>query len=228
MIGSKRASMAKFTLAIANKNNSSWSLRAWIAMREFAIPFEEEVIPLDTDSTARKIARHSGAGRLPVLHHGDVTVWESLAILEYLAEMFPDKGLWPRARSPRAMARAVANEMHAGFVALRNACPMNLRRSRKPPPQALGDDVRADVERIESLWSKCRRLHGKGGSFLFGRFTIADAMYVPVATRFDTYAIPVSRSSREYMDALMGTAAFNAWKADALNEEWIIPADEVD
>jgi glutathione S-transferase len=220
--------MAQFTLAVANKNYSSWSLRAWIAMREFSIPFEEKVIPLDTPATARRIARHSGAGRLPVLHHGAVTVWESLAILEYLAEVFPDRGLWPRTRKARAAARAIANEMHAGFLALRNACPMNLRRSQKPPPRPLGDDVRSNVARIEAVWRECRKLYGKGGPFLFGKFTIADAMYAPVATRFDTYALPVSRSSREYMDAVMSTAAFRAWKADALKEKWIIPADEVD
>jgi glutathione S-transferase len=220
--------MAKFILAVANKNYSSWSLRAWIAMREFSIPFEEKVIPLDTRATARRIARHSGAGRLPVLHHGAVTVWESLAILEYLAEVFPDRGLWPRTRKARAAARAIANEMHAGFLALRNACPMNLRRSQKPPSHPLGDDVRRNVARIEAVWRESRKLYGKGGPFLFGKFTIADAMYAPVATRFDTYALPVSRSSREYMDAVMGTAAFRAWKADALKEKWIIPADEVD
>jgi glutathione S-transferase len=220
--------MAKFILAVANKNYSSWSLRAWIAMREFSIPFEEKVIPLDTRATARRIARHSGAGRLPVLHHGAVTVWESLAILEYLAEVFPDRGLWPRTRKARAAARAIANEMHAGFLALRNACPMNLRRSQKSPSHPLGDDVRRNVARIEAVWRESRKLYGKGGPFLFGKFTIADAMYAPVATRLDTYALPVSRSSREYMDAVMGTAAFRAWKADALKEKWIIPADEVD
>jgi glutathione S-transferase len=118
--------------------------------------------------------------------------------------------------------------MHAGFLALRNACPMNLRRSRKPPPRPLGDDVRSNVARIEAVWRESRKLYGKGGPFLFGKFTIADAMYAPVATRFDTYALPVSRSSREYMDAVMSTAAFRAWKAGALKEKWIIPADEVD
>jgi glutathione S-transferase len=220
--------MAKFTLAIANKNYSSWSLRAWMAMREFAINFEEKLIPLDTPKTASQIARHSGGGRVPVLHHGDTTVWESLAILEYLAEVFPDKGLWPRARKARAMARAVANEMHAGFLALRNACPMNLRRPRKLPPRAPSDEVRANVSRIEAIWNECRKLHGKGGPFLFGKFSIADAMYTPVATRFDTYAIAVSGAGREYMDAVMGTKAFGEWKTDALKEQWVIAADEVD
>jgi glutathione S-transferase len=222
------ANVAKLTLAIANKNYSSWSLRAWMAMRQLAIPFEENVIPLDTPETARQIAKHSGAGRLPVLHHGDVTVWESLAILEYLAEIFPDTPMWPRSRRVRAMARAVANEMHAGFLALRNACPMNLRRPRKPLTGGLGSDVRANVARIEAIWRECRKLHGRGGPFLFGKFSIADAMYAPVASRFETYAIEVAPESRAYMEAIFATGSFRAWKQDAMNEEWVIPADEVD
>ena len=219
--------MAKLTLAIANKNYSSWSLRAWIAMREFDIPFEDKVIPLDLPDTRKNIARHSGAGRLPVLHHGEVTVWESLAILEYLAEIYPAKAMWPKSRPARAMARAVANEMHAGFLPLRNACPMNLRRAHKPLAADLPEDVRANVARIETLWKACRKSYGKGGAFLFGKFTIADAMYAPVATRLETYAIPVSRASRDYMEALFATRSFRDWKDAALGEEWIIAADEV-
>jgi glutathione S-transferase len=220
--------MARFRLAIANKNYSSWSLRAWMAIREFDIDFDEEVIPLDTPNTKRLIAKHSGAGRLPVLHHGKITVWDSLAILEYLAEVFPDRGLWPKRLGARAAARAIANEMHSGFLALRNACPMNLRRGRKPLRDPLSDQARSDIARIESLWKDCRKEYGKAGPFLFGRFTIADAMYAPVATRFDTYAIPVSRSSRDYMDTIFGTRAFSAWKSQALKEQWVIAADEVD
>jgi glutathione S-transferase len=220
--------LANLTLAIANKTYSSWSLRAWMAMREFGIPFEEKVIPLDLPETKRKIARHSGAGRLPVLHHGEVTVWESLAILEYLAEVFPTKAMWPKSRPARAMSRAVANEMHAGFLALRNACPMNLRRPHKPLAAGLTEDVRGNIGRIETLWRNCRKTYGKGGPFLFGKFTIADAMYAPVASRFETYAIPVSSGSRDYMDALLTTRSFRDWKAGAAKETWIIAADEVE
>jgi glutathione S-transferase len=220
--------MAKFHLVVANKNYSSWSLRAWIAMREFAIPFTETVIALDLPNTQRQIKNHTGAGRLPVLHHGTTTIWESLAILEYLAEKFPDKALWPRSSGARAMARAVANEMHAGFTALRNACPMNLKRPRKPLAGPLSDDVKSNVRRIETLWEECRKTNGKGGRFLFGKFSIADAMYAPVVTRFDTYALKVGGGARDYMDAVMDTEAFRAWKADALEEKWIIQADEVD
>lgn len=220
--------MAKFHLVLANKNYSSWSLRAWIAMREFAIPFTETVIALDLPNTQRQIRSHSGAGRLPVLHHGTTTIWESLAILEYLAEKFPDKTLWPRSSAARAIARAAANEMHAGFTALRNACPMNLKRPRKPLAGPVSDDVKNNVRRIETLWEECRKAYGKGGPFLFGKFSIADAMYAPVVTRFDTYALKVGGAARDYMDAVMGTEAFRAWKADALQETWIIQADEVD
>jgi glutathione S-transferase len=219
--------LAKFTLVIANKNYSSWSLRAWMAMRELDIPFEEKLIPLDLPQTRKNIARHSGAGRLPVLHHGEVTVWESLAILEYLAELYPAKAMWPKSRPARAMARAVANEMHAGFLPLRNACPMNLRRAHKPLEADLPENVRADVARIETLWNSCRTAHGGRGPFLFGKFTIADAIYAPVASRFETYAIPVSRASRDYMEALFATRSFRDWKDAALREKWIIAADEV-
>jgi glutathione S-transferase len=220
--------MAKFHLVVANKNYSSWSLRAWIAMRAFAIPFTETVIALDLPNTQRQIKNHTGAGRLPVLHHGTTTIWESLAILEYLAEKFPDKTLWPRSSAARAMARAVANEMHAGFMALRNACPMNLKRPGRPLAGQVSDEVKNNVRRIENLWEECRKTYGRGGPFLFGKFSIADAMYAPVVTRFDTYALKVGSGARDYMDAVIGTEAFRAWKADALQEKWIIQADEAE
>lgn len=218
--------MSKLHLVIGNKNYSSWSLRPWIALTMAKIPFTETTILLDRPDTARKIAAHSRAGRIPVLHHGKVTVWESLAILEYLAELYPDRHLWPRNAAARAMARAVANEMHAGFSALRNACPMNLRRPRKAVP--MNAAIRKDVARIEELWRDCRKKFGKGGKFLFGRFSNADAMFAPVVTRLDTYAIKVGRDTRGYMDAVMATPAFRQWREAALKEKWIVPSDEVD
>ena len=142
--------MSRLHLVIGNKNYSSWSLRPWMAMTMAGIPFTETVIPLDTPDTAKLIAEHSPAGRVPVLRHGRLTIWESLAIMEYLAETFPEKHLWPKQITARAMARAVSNEMHAGFQALRNACPMNLRRPAKAIP--LSDDVMANVRRIEAIW----------------------------------------------------------------------------
>lgn len=218
--------MSKLHLVIGNKNYSSWSLRPWMALTMAGIPFRETVIPLDTPETAKLIAEHSGAGRVPVLHHGRQVVWESLAIMEYLAELFPEKHLWPKAVSARAVARAVANEMHAGFGALRKACPMNMRRPKKPVP--LNDAARKDVARIEEIWRDCRAKFGKGGKFLFGKFSIADAMYTPVVSRFETFDVPVAEETRVYMDTILNTPAFSAWREAALKESWIVPSDEVD
>jgi len=212
-------------LVIGNKNYSSWSLRPWIAMRVSGIEFSEEVIALDQPDTKGRIAARSPAGRVPVLIHGEIVVWESLAILEYLAEVFRDARLWPAAPAARAMARAVASEMHAGFQALRKHCPMNMRRPRAAldlPPE-----VEADVRRIEEIWRSCREGHGADGPFLFGRFTAADAMFAPVVSRFEVYAVPVSQASRDYMAAVMALPAWKAWKAAGAAETWVIPADEV-
>jgi glutathione S-transferase len=163
---------------------------------------------------------------VPVLIDGDVVIGESLAILEYLADRYPEKNLWPKQRKARAMARAISSEMHAGLRGIRGACPMNLRRPRNAIPMT--DAVKADVARIETIWRDCRKEFGKGGPFLFGKFCNADAMFAPVATRIDTYAIPVAKDTRAYMDAIMATTAFKAWKADGLKEPWIVPEDEVD
>lgn len=217
--------MSKLQLVIGNKNYSSWSMRPWLALSMAGIPFRELVIPLDMPDTAGLIAQHSAAGRVPVLYHGRQRVWESLAIMEYLAELFPEKHLWPKPLAARAIARAVANEMHAGFGALRSACPMNMRRPRKPVP--MGEATLRDVARIEQIWRECRAKFGKGGKFLFGRFSIADAMYAPVVSRFETYAVQVAADTRSYMDTIMNTEAFAAWREAALKETWVIPADEV-
>lgn len=217
--------MAKLHLVIGNKNYSSWSLRPWMALTMAHIPFDETVIPLDQPQTRKRILEHSPAGTVPVLHHGKLTVWESLAILEYLADTFPDKKLWPQGKAARAVARSAANEMHCGFAALRSACPMNLRRLRKAV--ALSDTVKAEITRIDALWRHCRRTYGRKGKFLFGSFGNADAMFTPVVTRFDTYDIKVSSESRAYMDAVLATAAFQAWKKAALQEPWTIAREEI-
>jgi glutathione S-transferase len=218
--------VSRLHLIIGNKNYSSWSLRPWMALAMAGIPFHETIIPLDTPDTKRQIAEFSPAGRVPILRHGRLAIWESLAIMEYLAETFPDKHLWPKALSARAMARTVANEMHAGFQALRDACPMNLRRPRKPI--VVGDDVVANVRRIEEIWRGCRSRFGKSGKFLFGRFSIADAMYAPVVTRLHTYAFEVADDTRSYMESVMDCEPFRQWKEAALRETWIVPSDEVD
>jgi glutathione S-transferase len=218
--------MAKLHLVIGNKNYSSWSLRPWMALTMAHIPFEETVIPLYESNTRKRIGEHSAAGKVPILHHGKVTVWESLAILEYLAELFPEKKLWPQAKAARAVARAAAAEMHSGFAALRNACPMNLRRSSKST--AMDDTVKADIARIDALWRHCRKTYGRKGKFLFGAFGNADAMFAPVVTRFDTYDIKLSPESRTYLNAVLATEAFKTWKNAALQEPWTIPSSEID
>jgi glutathione S-transferase len=218
------------TLAIGNKCYSSWSLRPWLLMKEVGIPFEEVLIPftdpIDTPEWKDKVRRYSPAGKVPVLIDGDVTVWESLAIMDHLADTYPDRGIWPRDRRARAMARSIAAEMHAGFSALRSACSMNL--GKRFPQKDRGPAVAKDVARIEEIWRTAREAFGEGGPFLFGAFSAADAMYAPVVTRFATYSIPVSPGSRSYMDAIMATEGFQAWRAAALAETWIVPEDEID
>jgi glutathione S-transferase len=214
------------TLVIGNKNYSSWSFRPWIAMTAAGIAFTEELIPLYRDGSKERILAHSPAGKVPALIDGNVQIWESLAILEHLAERFPAAGLWPSDLNARAYARAVAAEMHAGFVPLRKHCPMNFWRPviRRDLP----DDVAANVKRIDTMWNDCRIRFGGGGPFLFGTFSAADAMYAPVVSRFHTYDVAVSPSSRAYMEAVMALPAWAQWKAAALAEEWVLAEDEPD
>jgi len=216
-------------LVIANKNYSSWSLRPWIAMKALGIAFEEILVPfgspLDNNPDFKtRLAPYTPAGKVPVLVDGDTHVWETLAILEYLAERFPEHRLWPSNAQARAEARVLASEMHAGFAALRGECPMNIRRPVKP--RALSAAAQADVVRIEGMWQRARAR--SGGPFLFGRFCAVDAMYAPVATRLDTYGIEVSRDTRDYIEAIMALPAFVEWRAAATAETWIVPEDEVD
>jgi glutathione S-transferase len=213
-------------LVIGNKNYSSWSLRPWIAMKVAGIAFEERVISLDAADFKARVREISATGKVPALSDGGTHVWESLAILEYLAEKFPDAGLWPGEPQARAHARAIAAEMHAGFSALRRHFPMNVRRPvkpREPTPEA-ADDIR----RIEAMWAECRARYGQGGPFLFGPFGAADAMYAPVASRFQTYAIALNPPARAYMEAVLSLPAFAEWRAAAAKEPWVLPHDEVD
>ncbi len=205
-------------LYIANKAYSSWSLRPWLLLTEFGIPFAETVIPLHRPETRAEILAVSPNGRVPALHDGDIVVSESLAIVEYVAEAHPDLPIWPRDRAARALARAVSSEMHGGFQALRQTCPTNFRRA--PKAIAIPPEVRADVDRIEALWADARARFGQGGPFLFGAFSAADAMYAPVVNRFHAYAIPVRPESRAYMDAVMALPGWQAWIAGGEAEPW--------
>jgi glutathione S-transferase len=214
--------MAALKLAIGNKNYSSWSMRPWLALRANDIPFAETVIPLYTDNPADKqqILNFSRAGKVPVLVDGDITVWDSLAIIEYIAERYPEKKLWPDDVATRAHARSVCAEMHSGFVALRSECGMNLHRPVRPV--ALSADALANVARVQEIWRECRTRYGAGGPFLFGRFGAADAMYAPVVHRFRTFAIEVGLEAKAYMDTMMALPAFQEWTRDGLAETLVI------
>lgn len=212
-------------LIIGNKNYSSWSFRPWIALKVAGIPFEEEVVPLETPEFKQRL-KMSGSGKVPTLIDGEITVWESLAILEYLADKFPDRNLWPADAAARAHARAVSSEMHAGFQPLRSACAMNMWRPVMK--RTISPEVAANVARIDALWRDCRARFGKGGPFLFGKFGAADAMYAPVVSRFYTYDIEVGGAAREYMSAVMALPAWAEWKAAAVKEPWVLAKDEVD
>jgi glutathione S-transferase len=213
-------------LILGNKNYSSWSLRPWLAMRQAGLTFEEEVIPLYEPGSRERILRYSPTGKVPVLIDGDMTIWESLAILDHLAERFPKIELWPSDPKARAHARAVSAEMHAGFGPLRRHCPMNMRRVGKR--RELTAEVDADVRRIEAIWTECRARFGQGGPFLFGRFSAADAMYAPVVSRFASYAIGVGAACEAYMAAMMALPAWEEWRAAGVAEPWIMPNNELD
>jgi glutathione S-transferase len=208
-------------LVIGNKNYSSWSMRPWLAMRAGGIAFEEIFIPLYTDQADKdRILSFSRAGKVPALIDGDITVWDSLSIIEYLAERFPEAKLWPADRAARAHARSISAEMHSGFMALRNECGMNLHRP--VGAVALSADAEANVARVQEIWADCRARHGGGGPFLFGAFTAADAMYAPVVHRFRTYAIKVSAVAQAYMEAMMALPAFAEWTKAGLAETLVI------
>lgn len=214
--------MDKLTLYIGNKNYSSWSFRPWIALTGCGIAFEEVLIPFDFPGGNPRIREVSPTGRVPMLVHDGFRVWESLAIIEYAAELFPDAGLLPDDRQARSLARSYSMEMLSGFVALRSACPMNMRRPVRRLD--LSEDVMADVARIETIWREARSR--SGGPFLFGAFSGADAMFAPVVSRLERYDIPVAADTLEYMATMKALPAWRAWEEAALHEPWIVGEDE--
>ena len=217
--------MAAITLVIGNRNYSSWSLRGWLALAQTGEAFEEVLVPLDRPDTAAAIRARSPSGRVPVLKHDGVTVWESLAIAEFLAETYPRSGLWPDDPTARAAARAVAAEMHAGFVDLRRDLPMDMRG--RYPGRNFGDGAARDIRRVAEIWNDCRTRFGAGGPFLFGRFTAADAMFAPVVSRFATYDVPLDEVAAAYRDAVRDHPPYRTWAAAAENEPWVIEEPKI-
>jgi glutathione S-transferase len=216
--------MRRMKLVIGNKNYSSWSLRPWLALREAGIPFEEERLSFNDPAFHEEVRRRSPAGKVPVLVDGDLVIWDSLAIAEYVAEAWPDRGLWPEGRAARARARAVCAEMHAGFAELRHRLPFNA--TARFTGVLLERGVRRDVARIVSLWRDCRKEHGAGGPFLFGRFGNADAYFAPVTRRFVTYGVELPEDARAYVEAVGALPAMQAWLAAAAAEADFVAEDE--
>ncbi|MFP2908816.1 glutathione S-transferase family protein [Pyxidicoccus sp. 3LFB2] len=210
-------SSSPLTLVVGTKNYSSWSLRPYLALAHTGQPFQEVVVPLGEPDTTQKILQHSPTGRVPLLKHGELAIWDSLAICEYLAETFPEARLWPEDRAARAVARAVTAEMHSGFTALRQHMSMNIR-ARKPG-QGRAPGVAEDIARIHALWNDCRARFGQGGPFLFGRFSVADAFYAPVVSRFVTYDVTLDAVGAAYRDAVLALPAFLKWAEAARHEK---------
>jgi len=215
--------MSEFTLIIGNKNYSSWSLRPWMLLQHLGLEFDEVQIALSLPDTQARIAQYSPAGRVPVLRHGELTLWESIAIGEYLCEL-TGRG-WPHERAARAQARVLSAEMHAGFQALRDQWPMNARAvGRRTPITA---QLAADIHRIDALWSDCRQRFGASGPWLCGDYSLADAMYAPVALRFRSYGATLSAAAASYLDTVLKDAPLQQWLADAALESWTIGYSEV-
>ncbi len=210
------------TLIFGNKNYSSWSLRPWLYLRHHGLTFTEHRIPLDTQRFRDEIGLWSPTRRVPVLKTGELLVWDSLAILEYLAERFPATGGWPRGMAARAVARSVCAEMHSGFMALRSELPMDCRRRAPRADDTLAPATRTDIARIQNLWHDCRSRFGAEGPFLFGEFGIADCMYAPVAMRFVTYGVGMDDNARGWVDALLALPAMQQWLRDAEAEAEVI------
>ena len=216
--------MSDYTLVIGNKNYSSWSLRPWLAMRQAGLPFREVRIPLYTPESKAQIRSYSPSGKVPCLVDGALAVWDSLAICEYLAERHAQAKLWPADPHARAVARSISAEMHSGFQNLRSNMSMNCRK--RFPGMGRTVEVAGEIERVQRSWGEAREKHGAGGPFLFGAFTIADAMYAPVVLRFRTYAVQLNPVCREYADAILALPAMQQWLADAEAETEVIAAFE--
>jgi glutathione S-transferase len=216
--------MAQYTLWIGNKNYSSWSMRGWLMCKLAGIAFEEVLVRLDEPDRWTRFRGFSPSGRVPTLKDGELVIWDSMAIGEYLAERFPARKLWPADPVARALARSVCAEMHSGFAPLRNQLPMNMHRT-KPPPK-WDADAQRDIDRVQELWRECRAKHGAGGPYLFGALTLADCFYAPVVSRFTSYRVPMDGVCSAYCEAMWEWPALDAWREAAMKETWRIERDE--
>jgi glutathione S-transferase len=208
--------MSELTLVIGNRNYSSWSMRAWLALEQTGARFREQHVWFDEDGDRKQRLALSPAGRVPILLHGDLTVWDSLAIAEYLAELYPEAGLWPARREARALARALCAEMHSGFVEIRSRMPLNCRASATPREPHV--ELNAEIERMVQIWTETRRHHGKGGPYLFGARSAADAFFAPVASRFRTYAVRLDGEAATYAESVLRMPAVRDWIEKAESE----------
>lgn len=211
-------------LFVGNKNYSSWSLRAWLLLRQAGIPFEEETVSFNSRDFDERVRRHSPAGRVPVLVDGEVSVWDSLAISEYVAERFPEKNLWPEARAARAHARSICAEMHSGFADLRAQLPMNCEARFEGVLETRA--TRRDIERVLEMWRDCRERHAGGGPFLYGHFTVADAFFAPVVRRFLGHSVELPEPAAAYARTIDGLPAMREWMAAATAERDFVAEDE--
>lgn len=217
--------MSRYTLVMGNKNYSSWSLRPWLVMKHLELDFDEVVIALKQEGFKEKILSYSKAGKVPILKTGDFSISESLAICEYLNDCYPDKGLWPANLLERALARSVAAEMHSGFFTIRNEMPMNIRRL--VDDFSITPECKLEVERVKEIWQTCLDKKTQAGPFLFGGFSIADAMFAPIVWRFNSYGVALEGALKEYSEAIQNFAPMKQWVTAAEDEAWVIEEAEV-
>ena len=216
---------AMYTLVIGNKNYSSWSLRAWLLLTHFGIEFKEIRLPLHTEEFKQQICQYSPTGLVPLLISGDFRIWDSLAICEYIAEQHPDLHCWPKQTDARAVARSISCEMHSDFFQIRNCLPMNCRRKERIA--SISDELTYEIDRVCDIWSSCRRQYGRDGEFLFGRFSIADALYAPVVLRFNSYCIDIGTAEAAYLKSMLSLPSLQAWISAAVTEQEVIEAYNV-
>ena len=217
--------MSNLTLIIGNKNYSSWSLRPWILMKHYQLDFEEKRVALFIESTASELSEYNSDFKVPILKDDDLVVWDSLAILEYVSEQYLDNRGWPTEAKPRALARSISAEMHSSFSNVRNELPMNCRK--KFANIGLSKSAEREIERIKALWRNCRSEYGSTGEWLFGDYSIADAMFAPIALRFDGYGIPLSGIEADYVNSVLRHPAIVEWVEAGKLETEVIEADEI-